>query len=363
MKKTLLVTIEYPPIIGGVSHYYKNIVTRLPKESIAVLDNQHHALLSEKKIWPRWAKGIFSVYRYIKKEKIEHLLVGQILPIGTIAYILKKIIGTPYTVMTHAMDVTIPFAKNGSKRKQWLVKKILSHATAVTTVSQYTKNQLEHIGVQSKKIHIIYPCPHIEKNSSQEQEKDTKNAFDLNGKKIILTVARLVERKGIDMLIEALPLVLEKESSAVLVIVGEGHDRTRLEKIVTEKKMDHFVHFIGMSTQEKLATWYRHCTLFAMPSRQLDTKDVEGFGIVFLEAGLFEKPVIGGNSGGIPDAIEDGVTGFLVDPTNKKEIAEKIIFLLQNEKQASKMGKAGKERVEKYFQWEKQVKKIEQLLS
>lgn len=162
MKKALLITLEYPPQVGGVANYYKNLVSQMSQDRIRVLTNDKSELLSTNKyIWPKWLKGLVNSYRAAKQNEIEHILVGQILPIGTIALVLKIILKIPYTVMTHAMDVTLPYGKDGSARKKWLVKKILSKADSVTTVSRFTKKYLVDMGVDKRK---NYPYSSLSKS-------------------------------------------------------------------------------------------------------------------------------------------------------------------------------------------------------
>lgn len=357
MKKTLLVTLDYPPMVGGVAHYYANVVQHLP--NVRLLDNAKSQLLFSGMVWPRWLKGLWRTWREVRKQEIEHILVGQILPVGTIALILKRLTGTPYTVMTHAMDITLPFGPEGSSRKQRLVKKILAHADAVTTVSTYTQAQLITIGVPTEKIALVHPCPHVEEPKGAQDVNDTS---DLGSKKVVLTVARLVERKGIDRAIDAMAEVVKTHQDVQYVVVGEGSDLQRLQNLVTKHELEDVVTFVGGVSPDALAQWYKRCDMFVMPSREMSSRDVEGFGIVFLEAGSFGKPVIGGRSGGVPDAIEDGVTGYLVDPESSQEIAQRIIELLDDPAKAAAMGKAGQERVQKEFQWPQQIKKIEALL-
>jgi phosphatidylinositol alpha-1,6-mannosyltransferase len=366
MKKTLLVTLDFPPMVGGVARYYERMVEHLSADRIHVLDNGQNALLATDSLFlPRWLRGIWATYRSVRKQGIEHLLVGQILPIGTIALLLHRLVGIPYTVMTHAMDVTIPFGPQGSPRKQWLVKKILARADSVVTVSRYTQSKLEDIGVPSEKIVLAHPCVDtvVKKQQTEESVALDDNPMITSGDQIILSVGRLVERKGFDRLIEAMRLVHKNHPDAKLVIIGEGSDAKRLSVKIADADAQEYVSLIGATTPEDLRQWYRHCTVFAMPSRELANGDAEGFGIVFLEAAAHGKPAIGGNSGGIPDAIVHEKTGYLVDPENPQDIAEKIIQVLDNPQLAQELGTAGRRRVETEFQWKQQVQKIETLLS
>lgn len=364
MKKTLLITLEYPPQIGGVAHYYKNLVSRLPDESIRVLDNRDGKLTARARwLWPKWIPGLIHSIRTVREQRIEHVLVGQILPIGTIALIMKLFLGIPYTVMTHAMDVTRPFAGEVGQRRKWLVKKIIKYAHSITTVSIYTRLHLEELGARPRDITMIYPCANVSPTQGilpgSIHELDTQ--YNLAGKKVVLSVCRLVKRKGIDMALQAFSQ-LKEHPDVVYVIVGDGPDKKRLQYIAKQYGVTDRVRFVGNVSHSNLACWYTRCDLFIMPTRKLSNSDVEGFGIVFLEANSFGKPVIAGKSGGVTDAVIDGETGFLVDPTDLSMITDALHQLLSDSELARTLGAEGKKRVEEQFQWDQQAERLRLLL-
>ncbi len=366
MKKSLLITLEYPPMIGGVSHYYKNIVEYLPVGKIWVLDNAKNELLSTSRfIWPRWLKGLMNSIKAVRRYEIEHILVGQILPIGTIALFLRLFLGVPYTVITHAMDVTIPFGEEGSKRKQWLVQKILHYADSVTTVSSYTRKQLVQLGVPKEKITLVYPCPHIDGIEIDLDRVETRlldEKYTIFGKRIILSVGRLIPRKGFDYVLASLPKVLKNHDDIVYVIVGSGEYETDLRRMAHELGIEKQVRFVGVVDDDELTRWYARSTYVIMPSRELSNRDVEGFGIAFVEASSFGKPTIGGMSGGIVDAVVDGQTGYLVDPRDPAMISAAMIRLLDDSETATRLGLQGRERVKEKFRWSIQVARLEKML-
>ncbi|MFH1426650.1 MAG: glycosyltransferase family 4 protein [Candidatus Kerfeldbacteria bacterium] len=367
MKKTLLITLEYPPMVGGVANYYKNLVNNLPAESIEVLDNADNKLLSTSRLmWPKWLRGLRHVKRIVEQENIKHILVGQILPIGTIALILKKLYAVPYTVMTHAMDVTQPFTSGSPKRKQWLIRAILKNAHSVTTVSSFTRNKLQHLGVSPARVYVVYPCPNIDGSKCHIPDKELNQLdekYNIHDKRIILSVGRLVQRKGMDTVIKAFAPLKDKLPNTHYVIAGDGEYKKQLEQLVRENKLTGRVHFVGNVSNEELARWYARCEVFVMPSRQLHNNDVEGFGMVFVEANSFGKPVIGGKSGGVSDAVIDGKTGFLVDPEDAGMLTEALDRILSNESEAIRLGYNGSERVKETFQWEIQARQLQELLN
>jgi len=168
--------------------------------------------------------------------------------------------------------------------------------------------------------------------------------------RIILTVGRWdpAERyKGADTLISSLPRVLQTVPDGLLVLVGDGVDRSRLERLANESSVADHVHFLFGLTQEELFACYAHCDVFALPSRG------EGFGLVFLEAMACAKPVIGGAHGGTPDVIEDGVTGILVPHGDVTILSTALVSLLADPVRAREMGTRGYERVQRTYTFER----------
>ena len=164
--------------------------------------------------------------------------------------------------------------------------------------------------------------------------------------RVILTVGRwdsAEQYKGADTLITALPRILKVATDASLVLVGDGDDRPRLERLARDLRVSERAHFLNGLTPEQLFACYANCDLFALPSRG------EGFGMVFLEAMAVAKPVIGGAHGGIPDIVEDGVTGLLVRHGDVERLAQALELLLNNPSRSREMGVLGRDRIETTF--------------
>ena len=172
----------------------------------------------------------------------------------------------------------------------------------------------------------------------------------------LLTVARLLKRKGIHRVIKAMPKVLSKFPNARYVVVGDGGYRDKLVKMAMESPARDSIEFTGPVSDAEKWKWYRECTLFVMPST------IEGFGIVYLEANAFGKPVIGGNVMGVPEAVADGETGLLVDPLDVDAIANAIIGLLQNPSEARRLGDSGRKRAERDFGWRARAEQFLELV-
>lgn len=168
---------------------------------------------------------------------------------------------------------------------------------------------------------------------------------------VILALARLVPRKGHDLLVRALPGILEQAPSVRLVIGGEGPEEPALRALVRELGVDKQVIFAGRIAHDALVEHYRMATVFAMPSRQ-GPRDIEGFGIVLVEAGACEVPVVATRTGGIADAVADGETGLLVPQENVDALREALLRLLLDPAEAKRMGRRARERVLEGLTWE-----------
>lgn len=180
-----------------------------------------------------------------------------------------------------------------------------------------------------------------------------RKELSLEGKKVIVSVGRLVHRKGQDTLIQSLPAILRKHPNAHILMVGAGPYRKELSKIVSKLKLSKSVTFIGRIQYKELPIYISAGDVFAMPSRsRLAGLEVEGLGIVYLEASSCALPVIAGRSGGAPDAVVEGVTGYSVDGTSPSDVANAIIKVLDDPGKAKAMGEAGRKWVIENWRWE-----------
>lgn len=388
MKKTLLFTIDFAPRTGGVARYYKDICSHLLTQEIVVLAEHEletelqfdkgqpykiyrKDLITKLPIWPKWIFSPFYLHNAVKREKIDFVLVGQILPLGAIVWLYKKIFKVPYGVFIHGMDLGMAKKK---KRKYWLALMILKDSSCIIANSNYTRQLILDLGIEKDKVEVIYPGVEVNDilNGASEPSllKDMKmflaspqrfmNETSKTDTKVILTVGRLVKRKGHDMVIKALPKVMQKFPDIVYIIVGDGPEKNNLENLIKENNLNNVIFNLADDKIKRL--YYEMSDIFIMPSRKI-SGDVEGFGIVYLEAALYGKPVIAGKNGGAPEAVVDKKTGILVDSKNIDEIADAIIKLLADPDLANKLGVQGRERVLRDFTWKTQIEKIKKLLT
>lgn len=383
MKKTLFITNFFPPEHGGIQNYLFNIAKRLPKENIFVMADKKNNVkyFDEGQSFKIFRRNFQSPLRLLKltsldlylktksiidKENIEMLCAGHFYLPALTCYLVKKIRGIAYNIFTYGTEITELI--NASDIKKKYMHKIFSEADKVITISDYLKSKLIDIGVNKNKIVKIYPGV----DSKLFHPKDTQTAreeikkiinIDLSGYNVILSVGRLVERKGHDMVIKSLPEVLKKYPKTIYLIAGDGPDRERLKMLTGKLNLKNYVIFLHSLQSKDLPNFYNACDIFIMPSRTLNhKKDVEGFGIVYLEASSCEKPLIAGRGGGVSEAVAENQTGILVDPENYQEISSNILKLLDNPKLSNRLGIAGRKRVLANFNWDHLAAKFEALL-
>lgn len=227
---------------------------------------------------------------------------------------------------------------------------LLRQADRCFPVSAYTADLLRSVGVARDRITIVGNGTDPERFRPVEAPSLSEH---LTGSRrpTLLTVGRLVERKGFDTTIRAVARLRDTFPDLLYVITGAGPDRARLEQLVAELEVADHVHFTGRIDYEELPRYYGGCDVFVMVSRSV-APEVEGFGIVFLEANACETPVVGARSGGIPDAVLDGKTGRLVPPGDPEALAEVLEELLSDPEEARRLGRAGRQRVLDTANWD-----------
>jgi len=270
--------------------------------------------------------------------------------VGYIALVLRFCTHLPYIVIVHGFDVLAP---HDNPWKHFWLKVILKNARAVIANSEFTKKEVRRLGIPEKSVVAVYPC--VDKRL---MVLGMEAAFAApNRRKTLLTVGRLVARKGHDTVIRALPAIAAEFPDILYTIAGDGPLRERLERLAREMGVAERVSFLGGVAEPALSALYTASDIFVMPARQIGA-DVEGFGLVFLEANAFGKPVVGGRSGGVPEAVADGETGILVPPDDPAALAEVVTRLLKNPDLATRLGARGRERAREEFRWEVQIQKI-----
>jgi phosphatidylinositol alpha-1,6-mannosyltransferase len=366
---------DFPPCPGGIAIFVEKICDQLASRghNVKVLterrqsgDKNHDALRP------------YSVYRYclparmsskvivkkllylILKHKADVVLQGLFSSthgLGSVAG--SKLLRVPYTILVHGFDIQGSFA--GSKIDKWGSRLLLNNATLIIANSQVTKNKIEHLGYNPNKIIIVNPGVDPQIFNTKIDFSTVSKKYNLNGRKVILTVSRLVAKKNHVAVLRALTQVVSKVPNVLYLIIGKGEEEVSIKKMVKDLNLTDNVVFVGYVEPENTPPYFAACDVFVMPSKTAGI-DYESFGIVYAEANACGKPVIGGKSGGVKDAVIDGLTGLLVDPANIDEIANIIIRLLTDDEYAHKLGVNGRKRVEHELNWNVVGEKVERIL-
>lgn len=359
--KTLLFTLEYPPFNGGIANYYGNLANYWPLgENLVILNNNQGELVPRRGFLAWWpAYGILK--RKITKSQIDYVIVGQILPLGTVTWLLSFFQPLKYAIFLHGLDLTCVLR---SPRKKLLARLILKRSTKIIAANSYVAAKVEEFyPAASEKIVLVNPgipagAPLVNPLDLQE----LKTSYNLEGKIVLFSLGRLVRRKGFDQTIKALaqipkPLI----NNLIYFIGGIGPQEDYLRHLVPARLAKQ-IFFLGELSEKEKWNWLKQCDIFIMPARDIDG-DFEGFGIVYLEANLSSKPVIAGNSGGVSDAVIDGYTGLVVDPEDLDTLRQAIIKLATDQDLRIKLGDQGLARAIREFNWEYQAAKLAKIIS
>jgi len=365
----LFVTVDHPPTRGGMATYSYELARHLAqREECLVLASRVPGWRAFDARQPfktvrvpntlglrELSFAVVMVY-FIIKSPVRAVVTTQWFPCGLVTYLVTRLLHRHYYISAQAsefLDDTNTLRRRLKGYLRWGKTATYRGAQRVIAVSRYTKERLVSIGVPEERIQVVNTGVDAEKFRPDIDPTAVRQRLRLEGRRVLLTVARLVDRKGIDTVIQALPMVRERFPDVLYLVVGEGEERPALERLVQELGLTEHVRFSGHITEEEgLPAVYNACDLFVMVSRTLTNQEsVEGFGIVFLEAAACCKASIGGRSGGIPDAVVDGKTGMLVDPLSIDAVAEAIVHLLAHPEEADRMGRQGRQRVLAELQW------------
>jgi phosphatidylinositol alpha-1,6-mannosyltransferase len=250
-------------------------------------------------------------------------------------------------VTCHGSEITM--AQKGLKRMA--LYGTIKHASWLIAGNNHVRGVLQQFNLPNTPVSVIGLGVDAEVFRPDLDSDFLKIKYGCRQKKVLLTVAELKKRKGVDKVLQAMSLLGDRGREVLYLIVGSGPDRGRLMEITRRLGLNERVIFADPVSDRDIPYYYAICDVYIMPNRQEEDGDIEGFGITFIEAQASEKPVIGGLSGGVPDAVADKRTGFLVNPLDEKEIAGRILELIENSEAARAMGKSGRERVTSLFQW------------
>lgn len=375
MSRVLLVTNDFPPRRGGIQSYLQAFVDHL------VADRRHTLTVYA----PKW-KGAdefdrdapYRVVRHpttlmlpepsvssrmrrlIEQTAAETVWFGAAAPLALMAPLARGAGARRVIASTHGHEVgwsMLPLARNALRR-------IGSGTDAVTYVSQYTRRRFASAFGPHAALEHLPPGVDTDRFTPDEVARAQLRArYRLGNRPVVVCLSRLVPRKGQDMLIRAMPAIRQRVPDAALVIVGGGPYRSALHKLAHSFGVADDVVFTDAVPGDELPAHHAMADVFAMPCRTRGAGlDVEGLGIVYLEASATGVPVVAGRSGGAPETVRDGQTGVVVDGWDVGAIAAAVGDLLADPDRAVRMGAAGRRWVVDKWQWHTQAKRLSNLL-
>ena len=373
-KKVLLVTNDLGPRAGGIETFVLGLIEGLPKDSLIIYtssqkgDKAFDAQLLEKfgavvirdraKMLLPTPRITRKAVKILKQQQIKNVWFGAAAPLALMAGKLRSAGASNIVALTHGHEVwwaKIPILKS-------LLKKIIKDVDHLGYLGDFTKGEIAKISNQPQKFLQIAPGIDTQHFAPKIARGDLIEKYRLDGRRVIVSVGRLVHRKGQDELVKAMPKILEKFPDAILLFVGEGPIKQMLFNSAKQLGVLPKVVFAGRVSHHDLPDYICLGEIFAMPVRsRFSGLEVEGLGIVYLEASACGLPVIVGNSGGAVDAVLDKKTGLLVDGTKSDQIADAICELLANPERAKQMGADGRDWVINNWQlssWSEKFNKV-----
>jgi len=376
MTHTVFVTNDFPPRAGGIQTFVYELVRRFDPSTVTVVSSKfdgdiefdaqqaYRVVRSEHSVLLPTSSTFKLVRQVIAETGATRVVFGAAAPLALMAPKLRALGVTKIVALTHGHEVgwaRTPLTSSA-------IRKIGTSVDVLTYLGDYTKAGIATALRKQDQHKLVKLAPAVDPqlfNPSQiSQANGLREQIGFSERPTIVCISRLMARKGQDALIDALPAIALEVPNVALVIVGDGPYRPTLEKKVRELGLENSVHFAGRVDYEKLPAWYLTGDVFAMPCRTRNAGwDVEGLGIVYLEASASGLPVIAGDSGGAPDAVLDQQTGLVVDGRDQADVVRACVSLLANEPLRQQFGAAGRVWVEQHWTWDNAAKTLQDLLN
>jgi phosphatidylinositol alpha-1,6-mannosyltransferase len=371
MRTTLIVTNDFPPRQGGIQSYVHELARRQPPGSIVVYASDHEGSAQFDAAQPfpviRHRTGLLlptlAVRRQTEAILREHgataVWFGASAPLGLLGSALRRAGAEQIVASTHGHEVgwaMLPAARQALRR-------IGDGADVITYIAEYTRQRLGNAFGPHPCLRRLTPGVDVETFRPGIDGSAVRERYRLAGRPVIVCVSRLVARKGQDVLIEALPAIRAAVPDATLLLVGKGPYERRLRALAERRGVRESVVFTGGVPFAQLPEHYAAGDVFAMPCRtRRKGFDVEGLGIVYLEASALGLPVLAGDSGGAPEAVREGETGFVVSGRDVAAVTDRVVRMLRDDTLRRDLGAAGRAWVEKQWRWDVVAARLTELL-
>jgi len=381
-KKVLVLTENFPPVSGGSGRWFWELYSRLPKEQYLILaddvqgasefDSTHQlnilriplkstewGLKSIRGLKFYW-RVFWQIRKIIKQHHITHLHCGRVIHEGVTAWLLKLITGTPYLCYVHGEDVETAAT---SGEHNLMVKQVCKHAELLICNSHNSANIVKRLNYGSDdKINVLHPGVDASLFVPSAADDEFKQQMGWQGRKVIITVGRLQARKGQDMMLRATALLKQQFPDILYAIIGRGECLESLKALTAELSINEYVQFLTDVSDAQMIQCYQQSDMFILPNRTIGN-DIEGFGMVLVEAQACGKPVIAGDSGGTKETMLVNQSGLVIDCTDAQLISTMVAKLLTDPKSRLQMGKIGRKHVESELDWQAHVQKASLLFN
>ena len=374
MRRTLIVTNDFPPRQGGIQSFIHSLALRLPADQLTVYAPKWEGAREFDNAQP------FEVVRHptslmlplpsvirrataiAKARNATAVVFGAAAPLGLVAPALRKAGVERAIAITHGHEAgwaALPGART-------LLHRIGDETDVVTYLGEYFRVRVSGALSARAGARMLRLAPGVDAARFRPDAADgarIRERHGLTGRPVVVCVSRLVPRKGQDTLIKAWPEVLKQVPEAALLVVGNGPYSATLRKLTERSRLTPHVRFSGSVPEEELPAHFAAGDVFAMPCRtRRGGLDVEGLGIVYLEASAAGLPVVGGDSGGAPDAILEGETGYVVPGRGTAPLVARITRLLQDPAGARAMGEKGRAWVERDWSWDQSAARLRAMI-
>lgn len=355
--RLLEITNDFPPTLGGIENYTYSMVNRWPAGEVVVVapavdgaeafdatvDFQVIRIRSGRVLVPT-RQLVDRLAGIAREHRADLIHFSSPFPIAFLGPKLVEATGLPYAVTLHGGELMLWGTLPGTAA---LMRRALSRASILLPVSSFTSREARRLIPGAPPCVVVTPGVDCERFTPAEGDRTGPPG------PVIVSVSRLVARKGPATLIRSLPAVLWRIPEARAVIVGDGPDRPRLERLARDLEVHRHVHFTGPQPWAEVPRFYRNADVFALPTRErFRGLETEGFPLVYLEAAASGLPSVAGDAGGVRDAVLDGTTGYVVDGRSPQQVATALIRLLRDPGHAELLGKQARHRVEEGFTWD-----------
>jgi len=375
LPRTLIVTGHFPPSHGGVQRFTAEMARHLPPEQVVVAaltrsDEMGASDVEDRRFgapvhrirgpWyanPRFTREVIDL---AQRHECEAAWITSAMPLGAIAPVLRRAGIERVTVSTHGMEVG--WSRVAPARS---VMRSLSRSIDVLTyLGEFTRPHMERVIAPEVELRKLTGGVDVDQFHPGASADEVRALHGLEGRRVVVSVSRLVPRKGQDMLLRAWPAVLRRHPDAVLLVVGDGPHRRVLEQLASDLGVSAHVRFAGMVSDAVLPNYLAAAEVFALPCRTVwHGLQPEGLGLCTLEASATGLPVVVGDSGGAPEALIDGQTGIVVDTDHVPGLADALCTLLDDPQLARRMGNAGRRWVEQHWTWQQMAARLAETLT